>query len=133
MTRALGRTIGVTLGLALVLGAAAGVWSGLRAGASPQVAAQIQTWAAVAIGGNLLLCLWLWRRAPAGSGDAVAAPLAALISASMLVGILPRVLWPAAARVHLAASLVSIAMTSAYLVMQIRRWRSVRRGTRPSA
>jgi len=107
---------------------ALGIWGGMRAYHSDSLAMQIQTGIAIAMGCNLLLCLWIWFRARPGSGDAMVVPTMALLSASMLVGILPRLFWPAAERIHIAASIVSIFGSTVVIVMQIRRLRRLRRG-----
>lgn len=121
------------LGLAVVA-VAAGVWGGVRAQQSAAIVPGIQTWLAIVIGCNLVLCLWLWYRARPGSGDAMVVPGIALLSGSMLVGILPRVFWPASSGIHMAGSIASIILTIGVLIMQlrqIRRWRSLRRSARP--
>jgi len=115
------------IGLALVA-AAVGVWAGVRAWPSEST---VQTGLAIVMGGNLLMCLWLWYRARPGSGDAMVLPGVALLSASMLLGILPRLFWPAAERLHIAASIASVIVTTGLLVTEIRRWRHRRRTARP--
>ena len=70
---------------------------------------------------NLLLCLWLLYRARPGSGDAMVLPTVALLSGSMLVGILPRLLWPEARGLQLAGLIVSIIVPTVLLIIQIRR------------
>ena len=119
------------LGVAVVA-AALGVWGGVRAWQSASVTVEIQAGLAIVIGCNLVLCLWVWYRARPDSGDAMVMPVIALLSASMLVGILPRLFWPAAERIHIAGSLASKIGTIVVLIVQIRRLRSLRRGTRPA-
>ena len=41
--------------------------------------AGVQAGLAIVIGSNLVLCLWLWYRAPPGSGDAMVMPVVALL------------------------------------------------------
>jgi hypothetical protein len=118
------------LGVAVVA-MALGVWSGVRAWQSASVAVNIQAGLAIFIGCNLVLCLWVWHRARPGSGDAMVMPVVALLSAAMLIGILPRLFWPAAEGIHIAGSIASMIVTTVVLVMQIRRRRSLHRGTRP--
>lgn len=118
------------LGLAVVA-VALGVWGGVRAWQSGSVMVEIQAGLAIVIGCNLIFCLWLWYRAPPGSGDAMVMPVVALVSASMLVGILPRLFWPAAEGIHIAGSIAGIIVPTVLLVMQIRRRRILRRGARP--
>jgi hypothetical protein len=110
------------------LGLAAGIWGGIQAHQSASISAKIEAGLAIVIGCNLLLCLWLWYRARSGSGDAMFAPVIALLSAAMLVGILPRVLWPANEGVHIAGSIASIIATTAVVIIQLRLLRRFRRG-----
>ena len=117
------------LGLTAVV-AAGGVWAGVSAWQSASVMANIQTGLAIVIGGNLLFCVWLWYRAQPGSGDSMVLPTIALLSASMLLGILPRLFWPAAERLHVAGSIASIIVPTVLVVMQIRRRRRLRRTAR---
>ena len=119
------------LGLAAVA-MALGVWGGVRAWQSASLMMEIQAGLAIVIGSNLVLCLWLWYRAPPGSGDAMVMPVVALLSASMLLGILPRVFWPAAERLHIAGSIGSIIVPTVVVIRQIRRRRNLRRDERPA-
>jgi hypothetical protein len=119
------------LGVAIVT-AALGVWGGVRAWQSASVSWNIQAALAIVIGGNLILCLWVWYRARPGSGDAMVIPVIALLSAAMLVGILPRVFWPAAEGIHIAGSIASLVVPTVVLIMQIRRRRIRRRGAGPA-
>jgi hypothetical protein len=92
-----------------VLLALLGVWVGFRAGSSPSLAMAIQAAVAIVVGGNLLLMLWLWRRARPDSGEAAVLPGMLLLSVSMLVGLVPR-LWPASEGLQIGASVVSVVL-----------------------
>jgi hypothetical protein len=118
-----------TLGLMAVV-AVIGVWAGMSYGRSASVTANVETGIAILIGSNLLFCLWLWYRAQAGSGDAMVLPTLILTLAAMLLGILPRLIWPEAERLHIAGSIWNVAVVSVILIRQIRRRRSLRRGVR---
>lgn len=118
-----------TLGLAAVF--AIGLWAGVSAYGSASFMGNIQAGFAILFGSNLLFCLWLWYRAEPGSGDAMVAPTLVLLSASMLLGILPRVLWPTVERLHIAGSVVSVVVPTVLVIMQIRRRRKQGRGARP--
>lgn len=117
-----------TLGLLVVAAAALGLWAGVTAWRSPSLTAYVQAGLAVIVGANLLIGLWLWYRAQPGSGDATSAPTVVLISAGLLLGILPRVIWPAAERLHHAGSIGSWVVLTVLVIMQIRRRRKLRRG-----
>jgi hypothetical protein len=118
-----------TLGLAAVV-TAVGVWAGFSAWHSASVMTTFRAGLAILFGGNLVICLWLWARAQPGSGDAMVLPTLVLLSASMLLGILPRLFWPAAGRLHIAGSVASLIVPTVLVILQIRRRRSLRRGAR---
>jgi len=84
----------------------------------------------VFIGGNLLFMLWLWYRAIPGSGSRLGLPAQIVLSISMLVGILPRVLWPTAERLKISSSIASIILTFVAVVVGVRRQRRLRAGVR---
>ena len=94
---------------------------------------------AIVLGGNLILCLCLWYWARPASGAVKAMPLFALLTVAMLLGILPKLVWPAAEGLHMAGSIASMILTTGVIVMQIRRIvilirnrRSLHRGARPA-
>jgi hypothetical protein len=109
---------------------ALGLWGGMRAWQSATVAVTFQAGLAFVIACNLLLCLWLWYRARPGSGDAIVLPSVALMSASMLVGILPRLLWPDLKGLQLAGTIVSVIVVTVLLTIQIRHRLRLRRNAR---
>ena len=111
---------------------ALGVWGGFRAWQSASVMVTFQAGLAFVIACNLLLCLWLWYRARPGSGDAMVLPSVALLSGSMLVGILPRLLWPDARGLQLAGLIASVIVPTVVLIIQIRRAGRFRRNARPA-
>jgi len=78
----------------------------------------IQAALAIAFAGNLAFSLWLWRRAPPDSGDAMVLPTTTMASASMLCGLLPRVLWPEVGYAHVAGWAVGLFLAT---LMWIRR------------
>jgi len=119
-----------TLGMTAVVVAALGFWAGVSAYLSASFMTAVQIGLAMLFGGNLLLCLWLWYRAEPGSGDAMVVPTFALLTASMLLGILPRLLWPTAERLHLVGSIVSVVVPAVVVIKQIRRRRRLSRGGR---
>ena len=114
----------VITALAVVLGA----WAGFRANGSDSLDAKFQAGLATFLACHLLFCLWVWYRAMPGSGDRMVLPGVMVLSASMLVNILPRVFWPGAERLHIAATTTSAAGLVVVLVMHIRRRRALRQG-----
>lgn len=119
------------LGLTAVVAAVLGFWGGVSAWQSAGVGTNILAGAAILIGANLLFCVWLWRRAQPGSGDAMVLPTLVALAASMLPGILPRLFWPAAEDLQVAGSITSVLVVTVLVVMQIRNRRRLRRAARP--
>ena len=119
------------LRLTVVIAAVLGFWAGVQAWQSGGVGTNILAGAAVLIGGNLLFCLWLWRRAQPGSGDAMVLPTLVVFSLAMLLGILPQLFWPAAEGLQIAALIASDIVVIALGAMQIRNRRRLRRMARP--
>ena len=109
-----------------------GVWGGIRAWQSASAMVIFHAGLAFVLACNLMLCLWLLYRARPGSGDAMVLPSVALLSGSMLVGILPRLLWPDARGLQLAGTIASIIVPTVLLTIQIRDRRRIRRNARPA-
>ncbi len=117
--------------LTAVIAAVLGFWGGVLAWQSGGVGTNILAGAAVLIGGYLLFCLWLWRRAQPGSGDAMVLPTIVELSLAALLGILPQLFWPAAEGLQIAALIASFIVIIALGAMQIRNRRRLRRMARP--
>jgi hypothetical protein len=125
------------LGVAVVA-LAIGVWAGIRAWPSASGAVNKDTVIAIVLGGNLVLCVWVWYWARPRAGAVKAMPFVALLTVAMLLGILPKLFWPAADGVHIAGTVASLIVTTGVTVTQIRRIaieihrrRSLNRGARP--
>ena len=110
---------------ALVAGAF-GVWAGVNGLESGPVATRVHGVLAVLVGGNLLFCAWVLRKAKPGSGEAIALPPLMLGMGALLIGILPRLFWPSEEGIHLAGSLASAALMTIVVVVQIRHRRKLR-------
>ena len=105
---------------------ALGVWAGFRAGEPPFANTRFQAGLAIAFAAQILFCLWVWFRARPGSADRMVLPPLIVLSASMLVNLLPRLLWPGDERMQFAAMTISTALLVVALVMHIRRRRALR-------
>ncbi len=89
-----------------------GIWAGVlgwERSASPT--AGLQAVAAVLIGLSLASMTWMLRRARPESGDFSALPPVVLLSASMLVGLVPRLVWPDHDGLETGTAVTSIVMT----------------------
>jgi hypothetical protein len=113
------------LPVALVAGAL-GVWAGVNGWESGTVATRVHGVLAVLVGGNLVFCAWVLRKAKPGSGEAIALPPLMFGMGAMLIGILPRLFWPSEGAIHLAGSLASVALMIIVVVVQIRHRRKLR-------
>jgi hypothetical protein len=116
-------------GLSVVLAVLA-IWAGFRAWHSASIGVTILAVAAFLIGGNLIFTSWLWSRTRSGSAESQFLPLGILLQMSMLTGIVPR-LWPANENVQIAASLVSIVITTVVVIAVMRTSRRLRAARRP--
>lgn len=111
---------------------ALGVWAGVNGWGSAVVMTRIHAGLAMLFACNLLFCLWLWYRAKPVSGDPMVLPGLVLMSAAMLIGGLPRLFWPAAEGLQVAASITSALVIITMLIVQIRRRRRDRERARPA-
>jgi hypothetical protein len=118
--------------LIVLVAAVLGGWAGFTFGRSATVATGVHAAIGVLIGANLLFSSWLWWRAKPGSGDAMALPTVMLLSAAMLIGILPRVFWPSSDNSHMAGSIASAIIVTLIAAVQIRKRRRLREQARTS-
>jgi hypothetical protein len=79
--------------------------------------------AVILMGISLLAQGWLWRRTCRGYGDTTALVPLFVITLSMLIGILPGLLWPTNEQVQVAGSVVSIVVTITVMGTVLRRLR----------
>jgi hypothetical protein len=105
-----------------------GVWAASRADGSALIETRFQTGIAIFLGCNLLFGIWVWWRAKPGSGDRMLMPTNSLMTAAMLIGILPRLFWPAAQSAHIAATIVSLGVMAVTVIVQHRRRKRIRQG-----
>ena len=78
------------------------------------------------LGANLLFMSWLWYRARPESGDRMVLPTLILTSAAMLIGILPRVLWPRWEAIRIAGLITGMLLSGVVLIAFLRRRRKLR-------
>ncbi len=112
----------------VVVAVALGMWAGFRASESVSVMAQVDKVFAVFITLQFIASLWMWYRAPGGSGDAMVAPTLVLVSVALLLGVLPRALWPESDVIRHGGTVASGALLLTFVVVQVRR-RRLRRST----
>lgn len=121
-----------------VVALAIGVWGGVRAWQSTSVPINKDAVLAIVLGGNLVVCLWVWLWARPRSGAVKAMPVVALLTVAMLLGVLPKLFLPAVDVIQIAGTIASLIVTASLSVVQIRRIvienrrrRSFHHGTRP--
>lgn len=112
------------IALVAIGGVALGAWTYVSQGPSGG-AFVFRAYAAV-MAANLIFSVWLWFRAGPDSGDAMILPGHIALLAVILIGIVPRLLWPEAERLQEAASAVSLVLAVALLVKQFRDRRRLR-------
>jgi peptidoglycan/LPS O-acetylase OafA/YrhL len=115
-----------------VVALAIGIGAGVYASRSAESTFSIQTGVAVLLGGDLLFCLWLWYRARPGSGDAIFLPVLVLLLIAALVGLLPRLLWPAIEPLRMAGSVASVLLTALAVLISFKRRRRLPQRGRPA-
>jgi hypothetical protein len=82
--------------------------------------------AVVLVGISLVAQGWMWRQLRRDGGDTSVLVPMFTVCVSMLIGVLPRLLWPSHESVQIAGSVVSIVLTSIAMVLSMRRvldWR----------
>jgi hypothetical protein len=115
---------------------ALGVWGGVRAWQSGSGAVSKDAVIAIVLGANLVLCLGVWYWARPRSAALGVMKVVTLLTVAMLLGILPRLFWPAAERLHVAGTIASLIVTTGIAFTQIRRILAEirrRRSLRPGA
>jgi len=73
----------------------------------------------IVISCNLVFTAWLWYRARSESDKLRSLPMLLVLSIAMLVGILPRVLWPEAERVKIGGSIASIVLSIVAMILSV--------------
>jgi len=114
----------VYLGIAAVL-VALGHWAGFLPSANEMVPAGLVVFVVC----HLLFGLWVRSHAQPLAGDRKVLPNLVLGSVAMLLTLLPRLIWPAAERVQLAAAIVGVVLIGVAfvrMIVQHRRRRALR-------
>ena len=106
---------------ATVVAVAIGVWYGVRAWQSASVTVNNDAVLAILLGGNLVLCIWVWCVARPRSGAVKAMPIVAALTVAMLLGILPRLFWPAGSDIQRTGTIASLIVSTGVSLVQIRR------------
>lgn len=84
------KAIWIVFALAMSLGLAAGLRASSSAAISMNVDLAIAAWWGITV----LFCLWVWHRAEPGSGDRMLMPNMMMLSATQLLWVMPRILFP---------------------------------------
>ena len=82
--------------------------------------------AVVLVGISLLAQGWMWRQLRRDGGDTSALVPLFTVCISMLIGVLPGLIWPANEQIQIVASVVSIVLSAGAMVLSMRRildWR----------
>src|SRR5262245_39653595 len=102
-----------------------GFWAGFSSWGNASALMRFNSGIAILMAANVILMSWVWFRAKPGSGDAIFLPDVIQFSASMLVGLVPRLLG-APDNVQIAGSILSAILAVLIGVRSIRRSRKLR-------
>ena len=103
-----------------------GLWAGFNGWSSPPILKTVNAGLSALIGANLLFCSWLLWRAKPGSGDATVLPMLIVLSVAILLGNLPRLLWPESDALRMAGSIACLLIVTIVLVVEMRKRRRLR-------
>jgi peptidoglycan/LPS O-acetylase OafA/YrhL len=109
--------------LVFVAAMAFGIALGLSGWQSASLMAKVDVAVAVFFGGMLLFIWWRWSRTNPNSPDQKFMSTMMMLSASLLLGAMPRIVWPEGGWPRTAASLLALGSTVVFLI-QLRRQRS---------
>jgi hypothetical protein len=113
------KAIWIVSALAMSLGLA----MGLRGWASAAISMKVDLVIAVYFFGMLLVCLWNWNRAAPDSPDRRFMSTMMMLSAALLLGAMPRVLWPEGGWPRMAGSTLALCATIGILIRLLRQRR----------
>jgi ABC-type amino acid transport system permease subunit len=102
--------------VAMVLGVAAG----LSAWQSASLMAKVDVAIAVLFGGMLLFSMWHWNLAKPDSRDRQFLSTMMMVSAVLLLGAMPRVVWPEGGWPRTAASILALCASLGMLIWLLR-------------
>lgn len=103
-----------------VIAMALGIAVGLSVWQSASVMAKVDLAIAVFFGGMLLFSMWHWNRAKPDSPDRKFMSTMMMLSAALLLGAMPRVLWPDGGWPRTAASILTLCATTGILIWLLR-------------
>lgn len=111
----------------IVFGAAMafGIALGLSGWQSASVMEKFDLAVVVFFGGLLLFSTWHWNRATRDSPDRRFLSTMTLLSASLLLGAMPRVVWPDGGWLRTAASLLALCASTGILIWLLRQRRKL--------
>jgi hypothetical protein len=104
----------------LVIAMALGVAAGLNVWQSESLMAKIDVAIAVLFGGLLLTSMWGWYHATSDSPDRKVLSTMMMVYAVLLLGLMPRIVWPDGGWPRTAASIVALCASIGILIWLLR-------------
>ena len=115
----------VLLFVVFVVAMAFGIALGLSGWQSASVMAKVDLAVVVFFGGLVLFSAWHSKRAEPGSPDRKFMSTMTLVSASLVLGAMPRVVWPDGGWPRTAASLLALCASTGVLIWLLRQRRKL--------
>lgn len=119
----------VLIFVVFVVAMAFGIALGLSGWQSASVMAKVDVALAVFFGGLLLFSLWHWNRAKPDSPDRKLMSTIMMPSAALLLGAMPRIVWPDGGWPRTVASILALCAMIGVLIWQWRQRRAQRQSS----
>jgi hypothetical protein len=110
----------VLISVLFVVAMALGIAAGLNVGQSESVMAKVDVASVVLLGGLLLFSMWHRNRAKPDSPDRQSLSTMMMVFGALLLGAMPRVVWPDGGWQRLAASVFALCVSIGILIWVLR-------------
>jgi len=110
----------VLISVVFVVAMALGIAAGLNVGQSESVMATVNVASVVLFGGMLLFSMWHWNHAKPDSPDRKFLSTMMMLSAALLLGAIPRIVWPDGGWPRTAASILALCVSIGLLIWLLR-------------
>jgi ABC-type glucose/galactose transport system permease subunit len=110
----------VLVSVVFVVAMALGVAAGLSVWQSTSLMAKVDVAIAVLFGGLLLTSMWGWYHATSDSPDRKVLSTMMMVYAALLLGLMPRIVWPDGGWKRTAASILALCASTGILIWQLR-------------
>lgn len=104
----------------VVIAMALGIAAGLNVWQSSSLMAKVDVAIAALFGGLLLVSMWGWYHATPDSPDRKSLSTMMMVYAALLLGAMPRIIWPDGGWPRTAASILALCATTGILIWLLR-------------